>query len=349
MSLREEVLRRFPALSAVPAGSYVVGGAVRDLILGGDPADVDIAATDPLAAAKTVASRVIRLGNVDHLSAWRVVRGPAIYDFAAILDGDIKADLARRDFTVNAMAVSLDDGSFLDLHGGRADLDQRIVRMIDPTNFDDDPLRCLKAVRMAVRFGFAVDAATMEAIRARAPLILHVAAERVAYELSVIFSAGRFREAVRLLRETGLDEPLFGRLLSTDLGRDDVPLSVAFALLVDDPRSFGARWRWSEGLTREVETLQQLASLRGDRLLALYDAGEEIARKLPLMTGEQIAMPDFSIRAFLSGEEIAAITGLSPGAELGALKRKLLEAQVHGKVRSREEAEAFVLGRLSRT
>ena len=342
MSLREELLLRFPALSAVPAGSYVVGGAVRDLVLGGEPADVDVAAIDPLAAAKTVAPRVIRLGNVDHLSAWRVVRGSAIYDFAAILDGDIQADLARRDFTVNAMAVSLDDGSFLDLHAGCADLEQKVVRMIDPTNFDDDPLRCLKAVRMAVRFDFRIDAETLEAIRKRAPLILNVAAERVAYELSVIFSAGRFREAVRLLRETGLDEPLFGRTLTAGAGPDQVPLAVAFALLVENPRKFGARWRWSEALIREVETLQHLASMKGDRLLALYDAGEAIARKLPAMLGQEIVMPDFSIRALLTGEEIAAITGLPPGSELGAIKRKLLEAQIQGQVRSREEAEETV-------
>jgi len=94
---------------------------------------------------------VIRLGREEHLSAWRVVDGPHVYDFAALLDGSIDADLARRDFTVNAMAVDLNTGVLLDPHDGRADLSRRLVRMINASNFDDDPLRVLKAVRMAVR------------------------------------------------------------------------------------------------------------------------------------------------------------------------------------------------------
>ena len=344
MSLRDELLRRFPRLSRVPAGSYVVGGAVRDMVLGVEPADVDVAAPDPLAAAKTIAPRVIRLGSVDHLSAWRVVDGGDVYDFAAILDGDISADLARRDFTVNAMAVSLGDGAFLDPHHGQTDLRDHVVRMVDAANFDDDPLRCLKAVRMAVRFGFAIEPGTVAAIRARASRIVEVAAERVAYELSLIFSAGRFRDAVRLLRETGLDGVLFGKPRTSDHG-DDVPLAAAFALLVDDPRAFGERWRWSEALTREVETLQRLASMEGDRRIALYDAGEETARKLPAMLGSEVEMPDFSIRAYLTGEEIGALTGLPAGPELGAIKRKLLEAQIRGEVRSRQEAERMIVHR----
>ena len=341
MSLREELLRRFPRLSRVPPGSYVVGGAVRDLVLGVEPADVDVAAPDPLVAAKTIAPRVIRLGSVEHLSAWRVVDDRVVYDFAAILDGDIGADLARRDFTVDAMAVSLDDGTFLDPHHGQADLRDRVLRMIDASNFDDDPLRCLKAVRMAVRFGFAIEERTMEAIRARAPRIVEVAAERVAFELSVIFSAGKFREAVRLLRETGLEEVLFVTTSPPDHA-DDIPMAAAFALLVREPRIFGSRWRWSEALTREVETLQSLASMQGDRRMALYDAGEETARRLPAMLGREVEMPDFSIRALLTGEEIGAITGQPAGPAIGAIKRKLLEAQVRGEIRSREDAERMI-------
>src|SRR5690349_11259235 len=118
MSLRDELLTRFPRLRALPPGCFVVGGAVRDLHLGLEPADVDVAAPDPLIASRAVGPRVIRLGTEDHLSAWRVVDRDHIYDFAAILDSDIDADLARRDFTMNSMAVSLDEGSLLDPHGG---------------------------------------------------------------------------------------------------------------------------------------------------------------------------------------------------------------------------------------
>jgi hypothetical protein len=347
MSLPEELLRRFPRLRDLPPGCYVVGGAVRDLLLGIEPADVDVAAPDPLVAAKTIASQVIRLGTEDHLSAWRVVEGELVYDFAAILDGDIGADLARRDFTVNAIAVSLEDASLLDPHHGREDLTAHVIRMIDPSNFDDDPLRCLKAVRMAVRFGFSIDPATAEAIRRRSGRIPEVAAERITYEMSVIFSAGAFGQAVRLLRDLALDVPIFGKEIAASFRSDAVPLAAAFALILDDPRAFGLRWRWSERLIREVETLQRLASMEGDRRIALYDAGEAISRQLPPMLrasgrDDRVEMPDFSIRALLSGEEIAGITALAPGPRLGAVKRELLEAQIRGEVRSRQEAEALV-------
>src|SRR3954451_4977120 len=231
MTLRDDLLRLFPRLRTLPADAYVVGGAVRDLIAGAAPADVDVACLDPLASARALGRNVIRIGREDHLSAWRVVDGPHVYDFAALLDGSIDADLARRDFTVNAMAVDLASGALLDPHDGRGDLARRLVRMIDASNFDDDPLRMLKAIRMALRFNFDIDAETLNAIRSRAERITDVSVERVAYELTVIFSANAFRRAVSLLRETALDVPLFGSL-DHEFHADDVPLAAALALLV---------------------------------------------------------------------------------------------------------------------
>src|SRR3954454_22777155 len=212
MPLRAALLRLFPRRRDLPTHAYVVGGAVRDLTLGTAPADVDVACLEPLACARALRRKVIRLGREEHLSAYRVVDGPHVYDFAALLDGSIDADLARRDFTINAMAVDFASGELLDPHDGRGDLARRLVRMIDASNFDDDPLRMLKAIRMAVRFGFEIDAETLSAIRIRAERILDVSVERVAYELTVIFSANAFRRAVRLLRETRVDVPLFGSL-----------------------------------------------------------------------------------------------------------------------------------------
>src|SRR5712671_5303782 len=153
-TLRDDLLRLFPRLRDLPCHAYVVGGAVRDLIFGAAPADVDVACLDPLACARALGRSVLRLGREDHLSAWRVVDGPHVYDFAALLDGSIGADLARRDFTVNAMAVDLRSGALLDPHEGREDLRRHLVRMVDAGNFDDDPLRMVKAVRMAVRLDF---------------------------------------------------------------------------------------------------------------------------------------------------------------------------------------------------
>jgi len=345
MTIRDDLLRLFPRLRDLRTRAHVVGGAVRDLTLGAAPADVDVACLDPLACARTLRRKVIRLGREEHLSAYRVVDGSHIYDFAALLDNSIDADLARRDFTINAMAVDLESGELLDPHGGRADLARRLVRMIDASNFDDDPLRMLKAVRMAVRFDFEVDEETLNAIRIRAARIAEVAVERVAYELMVIFSANAFRRAVVLLRETRLDVPLFGRSLETDFHADDVPLAAALALLVGDAHAFAKRLRLSDALMREIQTLQRLRDSHS--LLDLYDAGSPIAHQLPpllraLGRDDRIAFPDFGIKPLLTGDEIAAIAGIEAGKRIGVLKRNLLEAELEGRITSREAAERFI-------
>lgn len=289
---------------------------------------------------------MIRLGGEEHLSAYRVVDPTGTYDFAELLDHSIDADLARRDFRVNAMALDLRDGTLLDPFDGRGDLARRVVRMVDPRNFDDDPLRMLKAIRMAVRLGFTIDAATVAAIRPRASAITSVAAERVMYELTIILSSSTFRRSVALLRDTALDVPLFGRELGP-VHADDVPLAAALALLVRDPRAFCERWKSSAALLRQIETLQRLARER--TLLELYEAGEEIARQLAPMlrasgADEAIALPDFSIVPLLMGEEIAKIAGIAPGPRVGEIKRAMLAAQLEGRIVTRDAAESFVRG-----
>src|SRR4051812_45214307 len=344
-TLRDDLLRLFPRLRDLPMHAYVVGGAVRDLILGIAPADVDVACLDPLACARALRRKVIRLGREEHLSAYRIVDGPHVYDFAALLDGSIDADLARRDFTVNAIAVDLESGDLLDPHDGRGDLERRLVRMIDASNFDDDPLRMLKAVRMAVRFNFRIDEATLAAIRARAERIANVSVERVAYELTVIFSVNAFRRAVALLHETALDVPLFGHAITEVFHSDDVPLAAALALLVGEAHAFAKRWRLSDALMHDIQVLQRLRDSR--TLFELYDAGERVARQLaPMLRAlgrdDAIALPDFAMQPLLTGNEIASIAGIAPGPSVGVLKRALLEAEPEGRVTTREKAEDFI-------
>jgi tRNA nucleotidyltransferase/poly(A) polymerase len=281
---------------------------------------------------------VIRLGK-EELTAYRVVKGDRMYDFANLEGGTIHVDLARRDFTINAMAVDLATGDLLDPHGGQADLGARTVRMIRESNFDDDPLRTLKAVRMAVKYAFTIDAATADAIRVRAPKILEVAPERVTSELAMIFSANAFRRALSLLRDLSFAAPL--GLTAPDAHADNLSLAASLALVIEDPRPYAERWRWSDTLLRDVLTLQRLIE-KHDRI-ALYDAGPALAAQLPPLLGDEpLDLPDFTIRPLLTGTEIAELTGLPPGPELGRLKRALLEAQIRGEIHTREEAQARV-------
>ncbi|HET7435866.1 MAG TPA: hypothetical protein VFN10_14255 [Thermoanaerobaculia bacterium] len=329
---RSRLVALFPALAKLQSG-YVVGGAIRDLLIGREPADVDIACRNARAVAESLGGKVIRLGNREHLSAYRVPLRGHIYDFAELLGGDIDLDLARRDFTVNAMAIDLARDELLDPHRGKHDLHARIVRMVKPSNFDDDPLRALKAVRMCVKYEMLLDDATCDAIRARAAKILTVAPERVTYELSVIFTGNAFTSAVELLDRTGLLDALGMRRAG---GRDDLSLAASFALLIENPHDFADRWRWSDALLHDVMTLQRLIE-HHDRV-ALYDAGESLAQQLQPLVNEPLDFPDFALRPLLHGGEIP----LPPGPELGRAKRALLEAQIRGEVRTRDEALAFV-------
>lgn len=352
--LRDALLRLVPQLERLPPDACVVGGAVRDLLLGVDPADVDIACSDPHACAEAVGGRLVHLGRGE-IATWRVVTPAHELDFTTIDGASIEEDLHRRDFTVNGMAIELHTGRLIDLFGGQRDLADRIVRMIDPKNFDDDPLRMLKGVRLAVRRGFDIEPRTLDAIRQRAPKILDVAPERVTYELSLILDADSFRPALSRLRETELDEPVLG--VTVDPSRyscDAVPLEGALALLIDDPKAYGERWRWSDVMIRDTVTLQRLLAAKGDLRVALYDAGARVSGMLPptlralgrnedagaverLLTAEL-----FAASALLTGGEIAEAAGMAPGKQLGDVKRALLEAQIRGEVRSRDEALAFV-------
>lgn len=353
----EHLRRRFPALAQVPRPAWAVGGAVRDLLLGRDPADVDVICGDAEACARALSDRPFRLGR-GRYDAWRVEAGGHVYDFTTHHGSSVEEDLARRDFTVNAIAVDLESGAIIDPFGGRSDIERRIVRMIRPENFDDDPLRTLKGVRMAVTLDFAIDPATLEAMRARAPRITSVAAERVAYEMAAIVSARRFRRAVELLHEARLDEPLFSRAIDpAAFHADDVGEIAAWALLAGDPKSFARRWRLSRHVERAICRVRQLAGAveRGDApAIAVYDAGDEIARltadylRAQGKVAQAAALQSlaagelFSIRPLLSGDEIAAIAGLEPGPGLGRRKRALLEAQIAGKVTTRDEAVEFI-------
>jgi poly(A) polymerase len=189
--------------------AWIVGGTVRDRLLGRETTDLDIAlAGDAEAAARAVA-RVARgtpFALSDAFGAWRVVgRGHAWHvDVVRLRDDDLDADLAARDFTVNAMAEPLAGGELLDPHGGRADLEARRLRMVSAEALADDPLRTLRAARIATELELAIEPETAAVVRERAPELERVAAERVFQELKRIVAGDRPVEGLELMEELGL-------------------------------------------------------------------------------------------------------------------------------------------------
>jgi poly(A) polymerase len=189
--------------------AWIVGGAVRDRLLGRETTDLDIAlAGDAEAAARAVA-RVARgtpFALSDAFGAWRVVApGHAWHvDVVRLRDGDLAADLAARDFTVNAMAEPLAGGELLDPHGGRADLEARRLRMVSADALADDPLRTLRAARIATELELAVERETAAAVREHAPELERVAAERIFQELKRVVAGERPVAGLELMEELGL-------------------------------------------------------------------------------------------------------------------------------------------------
>lgn len=174
--------------------AWLVGGAVRDRLLGRPTTDLDLAVDgDVRAAARRLAGAVNgpMFELSDAFGAWRVLAPDRSWqaDLTPLRGGSLDADLALRDVTVNAMAEPLAGGERADPFGGADDLATRTLRAVGPRSFADDPLRVLRVARLACELGLAPDDATIEAARAHATRLRGVAQERVFAELKRIVVA----------------------------------------------------------------------------------------------------------------------------------------------------------------
>src|SRR2546423_6167259 len=162
-SIRELVEELFSGEEA-----WIVGGAVRDEALGRPVVDLDVALAEPERAARAYARRSggFPFQLSERHGAWRVALPDArTVDFTP-LSGRIEDDLATRDFTINAIGERVGSGEVADPHEGRRDLEAKTLRAVSASVFDDDPLRLLRAVRLASELGFELDEATERLLRA---------------------------------------------------------------------------------------------------------------------------------------------------------------------------------------
>jgi putative nucleotidyltransferase with HDIG domain len=199
---------------------YVVGGAVRDYFLSRFPKDIDLICHEPHDTADRIAqatdATVVPFTNKTMQPCYRIVQKESPDDFldlAAIQGGSLEADLLRRDFTINAMAMPVlapdKLGEVVDPASGQADLESRRIRSISSQSFDDDPVRMLRAYRFAAQLGFALEAETLAAIAARAETLKRSAAERLASEWLLLAGSSGAGPIVRLMDSSGLLEALF--------------------------------------------------------------------------------------------------------------------------------------------
>ncbi len=230
---------------------YIVGGAVRDLIVGLQPKDFDVATNATPEEVKPLFRRARIIGRRFRLV--HVVFGPEIIETstfrAAALSSDEhtdehgrilrdnefgshEEDAARRDFTLNALYYDPLTEEVIDFHRGVQDLQKRVVRMIgDPEKrYREDPVRMLRAVRFASKLSATIEPATLEPIRRLASLIEHVPASRLFDETLKLLTCGHAMDCLRKLREVGLHQdlmPLLDVVFNVAEGEEFVDLALA--------------------------------------------------------------------------------------------------------------------------
>ena len=320
--------------------AWFVGGAVRDELLGRPVVDIDVVCGDPATAARAYAKRSggAPFALSEKHASWRVARSDGrTVDFTPV-HGTIESDLARRDFTINAIALPVDSEQYVDPCGGREDLQLREIRAVTESIFEDDPLRLIRAVRLADELSFSIAPLTRRLIADHADLVTKAAGERVLAELERLSADG-----YRLLAELGLLGRLGGkideRLDRVDSPRyrlvaaygDNVrrlPISAetrryARALLAaeappdDSPRSIHRFRR-----VTEPWAVDALAFVGRPDLAGAVEAARAADPEEPLLRGDELGVP--------------------PGPEIGRLLDRIAEERAAGTISTREEALELV-------
>ena len=391
--VRRKVLEEVRRLAReAGAAAYLVGGPVRDCLLGvpfSDVNDLDITVVgDAPALASRLADAIAgwltvhrRFGTasvatanltVDLVTARReTYRQPgALPDVAA---GSLADDLARRDFTINAMAMSIDDNDagLIDPHGGQRDLDAGVIRILHPQSFGDDPTRILRAARYASRFGFRIDDDTLAELRAArdAGAMSTLTGDRVRHELERILQEPSPADALLGAEQLGALAAAHPALTAAHLrplrDRAASPLTWLAALVwplrAEAGAAVGARLNAPSDWARVIDDtailaarLPQLAerelapsavcalldglapdALRGATMLATPAATERVCRYL---------CEWWSVAPRLRGSDLLEL-GVPAGPAVGAALRALRQARLDGVTGSREDEERLARSR----
>ncbi|MBQ9133415.1 MAG: CCA tRNA nucleotidyltransferase [Clostridia bacterium] len=370
-------------LAAAGYEGYLVGGCVRDFLLGKEPSDFDITTsalpeeTMAVFAADRVIPTGLQHGTVTVLHGGMSAEITTYRTETTYADGrhpdsvafsrNLSDDLCRRDFTVNAMAMDA-AGDIVDLYGGRADLDAKIIRAVgDPTlRFTEDALRILRAFRFAAKLGFAIEKNTQQAAIALAPRLSLVSRERIFAELEKLLCGISAGEILSVMADGGVFDCIFEkpqihmdalRYMNTLPPRADIRLA---ALLDGDSRadahiaSLKTSAHFADSvnaiLACELPETSALPALRrwifangkqaaSDRALIEQNSGL-YAKLVALVKNENcFSVADLAI----SGADVIAATDLR-GKAVGAALQRLLFAVFDEKITNvREDLMDYLL------
>ena len=344
---------------------FVVGGFVRDKLMGLDSKDIDIEVHG--LGADTVARVLSRFGKVDEVGkSFGVLKvsfggedldvslprtdsktgeGHTGFDVSVDPHMGIEAALARRDFTINAIAMT-PDGQLVDPFGGARDIKNRRLSAVSDA-FSEDPLRVMRGVQFAARFGMTMDERTAKMSRDLLPEIDKLPTERIWGEWEKIGSKGKdFTSLERTLEQVGL-QGRWGEVRSRDMDLSglsgDVRVSTVLAGLGVDPVAIGA----PNAITNKISDMRRAAAFTGSdadsRAFARtlkHSSFSEAARINPSLRFDP-AVAAGPTKVLVSGKDLTS-AGMKPGPEMGQALKRIAEAQDAGRITTPEEALRLV-------
>ena len=226
----DEIIKRF---ERVGEKAYVVGGSLRDMLIGTIPHDYDIATSAlPQTTSELFSDRHVIETGIKHGTVTVVWEGEPVEITTFRIDGsytdsrhpdtvsftsEIVADLARRDFTVNAMAYSERDG-LIDPFGGREDIERGLLRAVrEPAlRFREDALRIMRAFRFSAQLGFEIEGNTLDGIRETSEGLAHIARERIGSEFIRLVTCASPDRPIRLMMDTGVMRYVLGEYVPSE-------------------------------------------------------------------------------------------------------------------------------------
>jgi tRNA nucleotidyltransferase (CCA-adding enzyme) len=314
--------RLLPALEGLPP-AYLVGGAVRDLLRGAEPNDLDIAVEgDARSTSRAVADRLgggvreyERFGTADvitpdqtfHLATTREEAYDAPGELPRVSQTSLAEDLRRRDFTVNAMALGLtgdDVGHLYDPHGGLADLQAGLIRVLHERSFLDDPTRLLRALRYATRLDFAFDPETERLAReaVAADALSTVSGKRIGTDLMDLLREEKLARAITKMRELEIHSALHPDL---DPDPELVASAALGAVAIGADRAVAALAALVESAPEELDLWLADLHLQAEERDAASRAAR-VAPRIAMALREREHSPS-ELRALLAREPLEAL------------------------------------------
>jgi|UniRef100_A0A7C3UWK6 tRNA nucleotidyltransferase/poly(A) polymerase len=359
----------------LPGGLYLVGGPLRDLLLGKRIKDLDLAVDgDQFLLAKRIARRI--KGNLTFFPQFltaKIISPEMTIDIARtrkeiyekpaklprVFPATIVEDLKRRDFTINAIAYDLKKKKFFDPLHGREDLKKGLIRILHQNSFVDDPTRIFRAIRFEIRFGFAIEKETFLRMREaiKESFISLLSGERVLQELRLVMKEKRWREMIERINQLGIFKSYFGK---------NLPKRVMESLLLirerNIPKDYLLLYLLSFlpterlPLTREekkgISFFQKFSSLkrrlrRIKRPSKIYEALMDFPKPVLLLVKELLdeerkeKIERFlrtlsKIKPTLSGKELKRL-GVKPEVKYGEFLRKLLARRLNGQIKTKRD------------